>query len=68
MHTVPGNVGFVMDKVTLGQVFSANFNFSCQFSYHQLLYIQSSSFGTGTVGQIVVDTPSGLTVTPPQEI
>jgi hypothetical protein len=29
-------VGFVVDKVVLGQVFSEYFGFSCQFSFHQL--------------------------------
>jgi hypothetical protein len=28
---------FVVDKVALGQVFSAYFGFPCQFSFHQLL-------------------------------
>jgi hypothetical protein len=27
----------------------------------------SSSSGTGTIGQLVADTPSGLSLTPPQE-
>jgi hypothetical protein len=29
-----GNVGFVVDKVALGQVFSEYFSFPCQFSFH----------------------------------
>jgi hypothetical protein len=29
-----GNVGFVVDKVVLGQVFSEYFGFHCQFSFH----------------------------------
>jgi hypothetical protein len=33
----PGHVGFVVDKVALGQVFSEYFGFSCQFEFHQLL-------------------------------
>jgi hypothetical protein len=32
------NVGFVMDKVTLGQVFSKYFGFPSQSSFHQFLY------------------------------
>jgi hypothetical protein len=32
-----GNVGFVVDKVALGQVFSKYFGFPCQ-SFHQLLH------------------------------
>jgi hypothetical protein len=31
-------VGFVVDKVALGQVFSEYFGFPCQSSFHQLLY------------------------------
>jgi hypothetical protein len=31
-----GHVGFVVDKVALGQVFSEYFGFPCQFSFHQL--------------------------------
>jgi hypothetical protein len=32
-----GQVGFVVDKVALGRVFSEYFGFSCQFSFHQIL-------------------------------
>jgi hypothetical protein len=32
-------VGFVVDKVTLGQVFSEYFGFPCQFGFHRLLHI-----------------------------
>jgi hypothetical protein len=31
-------VGFVMDKVALGQVFSKYFDFSCQSSFRQVLH------------------------------
>jgi hypothetical protein len=31
------NVGFVMDKVALGQVPSKYFSFSCEFLFHQML-------------------------------
>jgi hypothetical protein len=31
-----GHVGFVVDKVTLGQVFSEYFGFPCQFSFRSL--------------------------------
>jgi hypothetical protein len=55
-----GHVGFVLDKVALGQVFSEYFGFPCQFSFHRLLH-------TGTIGQLVADVPSGLSLTPPQE-
>jgi hypothetical protein len=32
------HVGFVVDEVALGQVFSENFGFPCQSSFHQILY------------------------------
>jgi hypothetical protein len=31
-------MGFVADKVALGQVFSEYFGFSCQSSFHQILH------------------------------
>jgi hypothetical protein len=31
-------VGFVVDKVAIGQVFHEYFGFPCQFSFHQILY------------------------------
>jgi hypothetical protein len=33
-----GQVGFVVDKMALGQVFSKYFGFPCQSSFHQLLH------------------------------
>jgi hypothetical protein len=33
-----GQVGFVVDKVLLGQVFSEYFGFPCQSSFHQILH------------------------------
>jgi hypothetical protein len=33
------HVGFVVDKVALGQVFSEYFSFPCQSSFHQFLQI-----------------------------
>jgi hypothetical protein len=33
------HVGFTVDKVALGYVFSGYFSFPCQFSFHQLLHI-----------------------------
>jgi hypothetical protein len=33
-----GQVGFVVDKVALVQVFSENFGFPCQSSFHQILH------------------------------
>jgi hypothetical protein len=34
-------VGFVVDKVTLGHVFSEYFGFPCQFSFQQILHTSS---------------------------
>jgi hypothetical protein len=31
-------VGFVVDKMALGQIFSEYFGFPCQSSFHQLLH------------------------------
>jgi hypothetical protein len=45
-------LGFVVDKVALGQVFSKYFGFSCQSSFHQLLHNHHHlSSGAGTIGQ-----------------
>jgi hypothetical protein len=60
-------VGFVVDEVALGQVFSEYFDFPCQFSFHRLLHIHHLSSRAGTMGQLVADIPSGLSLTPPQE-
>jgi hypothetical protein len=47
-----GQVGFVVDKVTVGQVFSEYFGFPCQSSFHQLLHNHAHlSSGAGTIGQ-----------------
>jgi hypothetical protein len=61
------HVGFVMEKVALGQVCSEYFGFPCQFSFHQLLHTHHLSSWAGTTGQLVPDVPSGLSLTPPQE-
>jgi hypothetical protein len=60
-----GHVEFVVDEVTLGQVFSEYFNFPCQFSFHRLLHTHLSS-GAGTVGPVEADVPSILSLNPPQ--
>jgi hypothetical protein len=51
-------VGFVLNKVALGQGFSEYFGYPCQFSFHKLLhnYYHPSS-GAGTIGQLVADSP-----------
>jgi hypothetical protein len=60
-------VGFLVDKVALGQLFCEYFCSPCQFSFHRLLHIRHLSSGAGTIGQLVADVPSGLSLTPPQE-
>jgi hypothetical protein len=60
-------VGFVVDKVALGQVFCEYFGFPCKFSFYRLLHIHHLSSGAGIIGQLVADVPSGLSLTPPQE-
>jgi hypothetical protein len=45
------------------------FGFSCKFSFHQLLHTHHHlSSGAGTTYQMVLDVPSGLSPTSPQEI
>jgi hypothetical protein len=47
-----GHVGFVVDKVELRQIFSENFGFPCQSSFHQLLHNHPYlSSGAGTIGE-----------------
>jgi hypothetical protein len=50
-----------------GQAFSGNLSFPCQFSFPQLLHTHHLSAGSRTIGQIVADIPSGLSLTQPQE-
>jgi hypothetical protein len=53
--------------VALGQVFSEYFGFLCQFPFHRLLHTHHLSSGAGTIGQLVADVLSGLSLTPPLE-
>jgi hypothetical protein len=62
-----GLVGFMVDKVTVGQVFSEYLGLPCQLSFHRLLHTHPLSSGAGTIGQIVADVASGLNLTTPQE-
>jgi hypothetical protein len=51
----------------MGQVFSEYFDFPCQFSFYRLLQMQHHlSSGACTIGQLVGDVPSGLSLIPPQ--
>jgi hypothetical protein len=49
------------------QVFSEYFGLTCQFSFHWLLYAHHLSSWTGTIGRIVTDVPSGLSLTHPKK-
>jgi hypothetical protein len=57
-------VGFVVDRVALGHVFSECFSVPCQFSFHQMRHAHLSS-STGTVSQLVADVLSELHPPPP---
>jgi hypothetical protein len=58
-------VGFVVDKVALGQVFSEYFGFPCQSSFHQLLHNHHHLVIWGWYSrQVVAAVPSGLSLTP----
>jgi hypothetical protein len=62
-----GHVGFVVNEMALGQVFSVCFGFPCQFSFHQLLHTHLSS-GAGTMNPLVAGVPRGLSLIPPHAI
>jgi hypothetical protein len=53
--------------VARGLVCSEYFGLPCQVSFHQLLHPHHLSPKDGTIDQLVVDVPSGLSLTPPQE-
>jgi hypothetical protein len=53
-------MGFVVDKVALGQVFSENFRFPCQFSFYRLLHTHHLLSGAGRIGQIVAAVPDSI--------
>jgi hypothetical protein len=59
-------VGFVVDKLAMGQVFSEYFDFPCKFSFHQLL--RTHNLPVGKVRPLVADVPSGHSLIPPHEI
>jgi hypothetical protein len=68
--SIPGQVMWDLwwTKWHWGLVFSEYFDFPCQFSFHRLLHIHHHlSSGAGTIGQLVAELPSGLSLTPPQE-
>jgi hypothetical protein len=55
-------VGFVVDEVTVGQVFFEYFAFPCYFPFHQMPHAHLPT-GAGSINQIVADVPSGLNLT-----
>jgi hypothetical protein len=56
-------MGFVVDKVAMGQVLAEYVGSSCQ-SFHRLFHIHHHpSSGAGAIGQILTDVPSGLSHT-----
>jgi hypothetical protein len=55
-----GHVERVVDKATLGQVFTEYCCFPCQ-SFHRLLHThQHPTSGAGTIDQVVADVPNSL--------
>jgi hypothetical protein len=50
-----------------GAGFSEYFGFNYKFLFHRLLHIHRVSSEAGTIGQLVADVPSGLSLTPPQK-
>jgi hypothetical protein len=60
------HVGFVVDRGAVRKVSPEYFRVPCQFSFHQMLHTHLSS-GAGTIVQLVVGVPSGLSLTPPYE-
>jgi hypothetical protein len=62
-------VGFVVDKVALGQLFSKYFGFPCQFAFQLLLHNHHHlSSGPGTVGQTVAVVTKGTESHPMRKI
>jgi hypothetical protein len=52
-------VGFVVDKMALEQVFSEYFGFPCQPHFIPPTSPSSQSLGTGTIGQYMAAVPRG---------
>jgi hypothetical protein len=62
-----GHVGFVVENVALGQVFSEYFRVPCQLSFHSLVQTHDHlSSGAATIDQTVADVQSKLSLTLPQ--
>jgi hypothetical protein len=52
LPTAAARVGFVVDKLALGRVFSEYFGFPCQSSFHQILHHHNHP-GQAAIGQSV---------------
>jgi hypothetical protein len=63
----PNYVGFVVDIVALGQVFSGHLDLPCQFSFRRLLHTHHPSSGAGTISQLVADVTGGLSHPTPRK-
>jgi hypothetical protein len=61
------HVGFLVDKVALGHIFSEFLVSPCQISFHRLLRTHHLSTWAVIIGQIMADVSSGLSLTPLQE-
>jgi hypothetical protein len=61
------HVGFVVNKVALGHVFSWYLGFPYQFLFHKMVHAFLSS-GSGTIIQLAAGVPSGLSLTLPNHI
>jgi hypothetical protein len=59
-------VRFVVKKVELRQVSSDDLGF-LRHRFHRLLHAYNLSYGAGTIGQIVIDIPSLLSLTASEE-
>jgi hypothetical protein len=61
---VRAQVGFVVYKLVLWQVFPEYCGFPCQFTFHRLLHTHRLSSGTGKRGLLVADVLNELSLTP----
>jgi hypothetical protein len=61
--SIPGKLMHLWWKKWHGQVSSDYFGFPYHFSFRQMLHTHLSS-GSGTMGQLVTDVPSGLSPIP----
>jgi hypothetical protein len=62
-----GSCGIYGRHSDTGAGFLEYFGLFCQFSFHRLLHTHHLSSGAATIGQLVADVRSGLSLTPPQE-